>query len=208
VPAVGRVLQAMVHIIKNKLPKLFFTHQQKILPDYGQFLSSVCLDSIAPQLSTSFMKSYVWQIWPTCQELSPMKQLTWRMARLLKLHPGRDRRVRSVDIEFFDSKRDKWVTITKQSIRHIARWKLCFMMQSMRLFRSESRPRLLPRLIRPIVSIPTRLSICLKPSLLQCYALSVWFKPHSDQFFNCMTHIDSFQLGTLVITYLIDTSAM
>ncbi len=128
---------------------------------------------------SSFMKSYVWQIWPTCQELSPMKQLTWRMARLLKLHPERDRRVRSVHIELFDSKRNKWVTITKQSIRHIARWKLCFIMQSKRLFRSKRRPRLLPRLLRPIVSIQTRLSICLKTSLLQCYM-------------------------TLVITYLID----
>jgi hypothetical protein len=125
------------------------------------------------------MKSYVWQIWPTCQELSPMKQLTWRMARLLKLHPERDRRVRSVHMELFDSKRNKWVTITKQSIRHIARWKLCFIMQSKRLFRSKRSPRLLPRLLRPIVSIQTRLSICLKMSLLQCYM-------------------------TLVITYLID----
>jgi hypothetical protein len=52
------------------------------------------------------------------KEYSPMARLKWKMARVKKLHPGRDGRVRSVDLEMF--KQDKWVFYGNQSIKHIA----------------------------------------------------------------------------------------
>jgi hypothetical protein len=206
----GGFYERMMHMIKNKLAKLFITHQQKYFPTMDAFREAVAWTQLVlnsrpvswnptcgkygqpvlardlflptlPDFDDPFHISVVdgwlesasqaelqtavqirhqwqnnmWELFQTTylselrkrrqehevpetspllaigqvvfykkpiigQELSPMKRLTWRMARLLKLHPGRDRRVRSVDIEFFDSKRDKWVTMTNQSIRHIA----------------------------------------------------------------------------------------
>jgi hypothetical protein len=52
------------------------------------------------------------------KEYSPMARLKWRLARVKKLHPGRDGRVRSVDMEMF--KKGKWVHYGNQSIKHIA----------------------------------------------------------------------------------------
>jgi hypothetical protein len=52
------------------------------------------------------------------KEYSPMARLKWKLARVKKLHPGRDGRVRSVDMEMY--KKGKWVHYGNQSIKHIA----------------------------------------------------------------------------------------
>jgi hypothetical protein len=52
------------------------------------------------------------------KEYLPIARLKWKMARVKKLHPGRDGRVRSVDLEMF--KQGKWVRYGNQSIKHIA----------------------------------------------------------------------------------------
>jgi hypothetical protein len=54
------------------------------------------------------------------REQTPMGRLKWRMARVTKLHPGRDGHVRSADIEYFCKETEKWCALNSQSIKHLA----------------------------------------------------------------------------------------
>jgi hypothetical protein len=54
------------------------------------------------------------------KEHTPMGKLKWKMARIAKLHPGSDGRIRSVDLQFYDKKKDLWNLLKSQSIKHIA----------------------------------------------------------------------------------------
>jgi hypothetical protein len=54
------------------------------------------------------------------KEATPMKRITWRMARIAKMHPGCDGRVRNVDLELFDKGKKGWTQLPQQSIRHLA----------------------------------------------------------------------------------------
>jgi hypothetical protein len=54
------------------------------------------------------------------KEFSPMARLRWTLARIKALHPGRDGRIRSVDLEFYDKEAEAWKVLDSQSIKHIA----------------------------------------------------------------------------------------
>ena len=51
-----------------------------------------------------------------------MKKLKWKLARIAKLHRScQDGGVRSVDLQFYDPKTEKWSTMESPSIKNIAR---------------------------------------------------------------------------------------